>query len=53
VQKTCDSAAIVDQGRVVVQGSIADGGHRRSFALAGRAVVGRRDRPEGISHPFG
>jgi ABC-2 type transport system ATP-binding protein len=33
VEKTCDAAAIVDQGRVIAQGAIADltGGGRRAF----------------------
>ena len=29
------------------------GGHGETFAVAGRAVVGRRDRPTGVSHTFG
>ena len=29
------------------------GGHGGTFAVAGRPVVGRRDRPRGVSHTFG
>ena len=51
VEKTCDAAAIVDRGKIVTQGAIADlaaGGGARHELIVGRG----RPRP-GARHPAG